>query len=274
MSSHLFDMKGHAALITASTGGIGLSIARTLAAAGADVVLNGLSDDEAAQDALEACRSHGVRASLIAADLTGDSASLAESIFAGTIAEQPNVDLLVNHAGGHQGEGAFEDIPVDLLERTLRINVVFPWLLAQRFARHWLASGVRGRMLFTGSINGRMAEQDSAAYDTAKGAVEMMVKTLCVALAPKGIRVNGIAPGIVHSPRTTWLKAHPDRAAWIRGHIPDGRIPVAEDLGASALYLLSDAAEYVNGHMLVVDGGISALQMPASPPAPGGEHNP
>ncbi len=261
--SHPFDLKGRAALVTGSTAGIGRGIADTLAAAGANVVLHGKEDDKEAQDALRACRSHGVRASLLTGDLAGTSQLLAEQICRQALESEPGLDLLVNHAGGHQGEGAFEEISAELLEQTLRINVTFPWLLAQQFARHWMRSGVRGRMVFTGSVNGRLAEPDSAAYDTAKGAVEMMVRTLCVALAPHGIRVNGFAPGIVHAPRTVWLKQQPDRAAWIRGHIPDGRIPDAVDLGATVVYLLSDAAEFVNGHMLVVDGGITALQLPS-----------
>ena len=125
-----------------------------------------------------------------------------------------------------------------------------------------LAASSAGRGLFIGSVNGRLAEVDSAAYDTSKGAIEMMVKTLAVALAPRGIRVNGLAPGLVRSEQTRWLDAQPVKAAWIAGHTPNGQIPDAAVCGPGAVYLVSDAAEHVHGHMLMVDGGMSAWQQP------------
>ena len=114
----------------------------------------------------------------------------------------------------------------------------------------------------TGSINGRLAEEGSTAYDTSKGAVEMMVKTLAVALAKDGIRVNGIAPGLVRTAATQWLDQRPAAARWLAHHTPNGQIPGAEVCGPAAVYLCSDAAAHVTGQMLLIDGGMSAWQQP------------
>ena len=90
----------------------------------------------------------------------------------------------------------------------------------------------------------------------------MMVKTLAVALAPKNIRVNGLAPGLVRTPQTSWLDERKEEADWIAYHTPNRLIPDADVCGPGAVYLVSDAAEHVHGHMLLVDGGINAWQHP------------
>ena len=125
-----------------------------------------------------------------------------------------------------------------------------------------LALTVAGPLL----VSSRLAEPNSTAYDTSKGAVEMMVKTLTVALAPKNIRVNGLAPGLVKTPQTSWIDTRPESARWIAHHTPNGQIPGADVCGPGAVYLVSDEAEHVHGHMLLIDGGMSAWQHPARGP--------
>ena len=120
-------------------------------------------------------------------------------------------------------------------------------------------------MLLIGSINGRLAEPNHAAYDTSKGGVEMMVKTLCVELAPHGIRINGLAPGLFRTPLTEPSLADPRLAQWMRVHTPNGRIPEPDVAGPAAVFLLSDLADHIQGHMLMVDGGMSAWQQPDPP---------
>jgi NAD(P)-dependent dehydrogenase (short-subunit alcohol dehydrogenase family) len=93
----------------------------------------------------------------------------------------------------------------------------------------------------------------------------MMVRTLTVELAPQGIRVNGLAPGVVITPQTNWIiDANPEKAEWVRLHTPNGQIPSADVCGSGAVYLVSDDAWHVHGHMLMVDGGMSAWQYPAA----------
>ena len=131
---------------------------------------------------------------------------------------------------------------------------------------HYLRLGtfVAG-MLLTGSINGRLAEQTHAAYDTSKGAVEAMVKTLAVELAPHGIRVNGLAPGLFHTPLTAPALENADVMKWMQLHTPNGKVPGPEVAGEAAVFLTGDAAEHIVGHMLMVDGGMSIWQQPDLP---------
>jgi NAD(P)-dependent dehydrogenase (short-subunit alcohol dehydrogenase family) len=150
----------------------------------------------------------------------------------------------------------------DRLDRTMKLNVYSYYLLAQRFARRWVEGKVAGRILCVGSINGRLAEPDHTAYDTSKGAVEMMVKSLCVSLAPHGIRVNGLAPGLFRTPLTARVLDDPRFLGWMKRHTPNGEVPGPEVCGEAAVYLLGDAARHVHGHMLLVDGGMSAWQQP------------
>src|SRR5206468_6129560 len=132
-----------------------------------------------------------------------------------SLAALPGINILVNNAGS-LFDVPFLDMDLARFEKTLRLNVSSGYFLAQRFARHWVANKTAGRVLFVGSINGRLAEQVHTAYDTSKGAVEMMVKTLCVALAPFNIRVNGMAPGLVRTPLTAVLDERPDFYRWMR----------------------------------------------------------
>lgn len=257
----MIDLKGHAALITGSSKGVGRAIAEAYAAAGANVIVHGRALTSDARETMDRCRSHGVDVSFVGADLSGPTQTVVPEVFRQAIATQPKLDILVNNAGQYF-DVPFTQMTVERFEQTMRLNVQAGYFLTQYFARHWIAAGVAGRVLFIGSVNGRLAECDSTAYDTSKGALEMMVKTLCVALAPHNIRVNGLAPGLVRTPQTAWLDSRPDKAAWLARHTPNGRIPDAAVCGPGAVYLVSDAADHVHGQMLLIDGGMSAWQQP------------
>jgi len=210
---------------------------------------------------MERCKGHVVKVAFVAGDLSGSTEAAVEAVFSAAIAAEPGIDILVNNAGAYF-DVPYLDMTLDRFEKTMRLNVASGYFLTQRFARHWIERKTAGRVLFIGSINGRLAEPVSSAYDTSKGAVEMLVRTLAVELAPHGIRVNGLAPGLVRSASTAWLDGRPDKAAWIAHHTPNGQIPDAAVCGPGAVYLVSDAAEHVHGHMLLVDGGLSAWQYP------------
>jgi NAD(P)-dependent dehydrogenase (short-subunit alcohol dehydrogenase family) len=260
----MIDLGGHVALVTGSSKGVGRAIVEALAAAGADVLIHSRSAGPGTEEVVARCRKNGVRASAVEVDLLAPPGKAAEELFERTLEAHAGVDILVNNAGQYFDLPYVEMTP-ERFERTMRLNVAAPYFLTQAFAKRWIVEGTNGRVLFVGSINGRLAEEDSTAYDTSKGAVEMMVKTLCVALAPRGIRVNGIAPGLVRTPQTSWIDEQPEKARWISDHTPNGEIPEASVCGAGAVYLVSDAAAHVHGQMLLVDGGMSAWQQPESP---------
>ncbi|MEO6435498.1 MAG: SDR family oxidoreductase [Tepidisphaeraceae bacterium] len=260
----MIDLKGHAALVTGSSKGVGKAIAEAFAQAGADVLIHGRERSGDADETIARCRSFGVRCEFVGADLTGPVETTVDALTAESLRLIPKLDILVNNAGQFF-DVKFDDMTLDRFERTITLNVTAPYFLTQRFARHWIARTIAGRVLMIGSINGRLAEPGSTAYDTSKGALEMMVKTLAVALAAKNIRVNGLAPGLVRTQQTSWINTRPQQAQWIAYHTPNGQIPAAEVCGPGAVYLCSDAAAHVTGQMLLIDGGMSAWQQPPAP---------
>lgn len=259
------DLHGRTALITGASGGIGRAIAEAYAAAGANLVLHGPHHCSEADDVVRACRARGVRASFVSSDFFLPPQQCVEQLFGGAMEAEPDIDILVNNAGGCLYSAPFEQVTYEQFEKQFRLNFVAPYFLAQRFVQHWLAHGTKGRILQVGSINGRLAECNSSAYDASKGAVEMMVKSLAAELAGQGIRVNGMAPGLVLSRITSWIKDRPEDAAWMKLHTPNHQIPGPESCAGAALFLVSDAAEHIHGHMLLVDGGMSAWQQPPRP---------
>ena len=254
-------LSGHTALITGSTQGVGAAIALAVAEAGAQVIVHGLREDAAAESICEKLEGQGKLVGAIYADLAEPLPGCVQQVFETAVQLAPNIDLLVNNAGGYF-DRPFLEMSFEAFDRTMKLNVYSGFLLTQLFARKWAEKHEGGRILFVGSINGRLAETTHAAYDTSKGAVEMMVKTLCVSLAPYGIRVNGIAPGLFVTPLTAPALADPRLLHWMEVHTPNGRVPGPDACAGAAVFLLSDSAEHIQGHMLMVDGGMSVWQQP------------
>ncbi len=261
----MLSLKGHRALVTGATQGVGRAIAVAIARAGADIVIHGLRADVEADQTRSACEAEGVRVAVVEGDLATSPVDATARLFRDAAAAMPGIDMLVNNAGTCLDTMHFLELPAEVFARTMRLNVEAPFFLTQQFAREWVARGIGGRVVFTGSINGRLAEPTHAAYDTSKGAVEMMVKTLCVSLAPKGIRVNGMAPGLVRTPLTDAFLSDPAAMRWMQMHTPSGEVPGPEVCGEAVTFLLSDAARHIHGQMLLVDGGMSTWQQPDVP---------
>ena len=221
----MIDLMGRTVFISGSTQGVGRSIALACAKAGASIVLHGLTKDEQADATLADVKQFDSKASLVTGDLVGSETAAIDRIFHSAIDANPRIDLLVNNAGTFLDK-PFLEMDFDAFDRTMRLNVYAYFFLTQRFAKRWVENNIGGRVLLIGSINGRLAEQTHAAYDTSKGAVEMMVKTLCVSLAPHGIRVNGLAPGLFNTPLTAKALGDDTTRQWMQLHTPNGRCPV------------------------------------------------
>ncbi len=256
-------LDGRTALITGGTQGVGAAIANRLASAGCDLILHGLADDEHCRRTVQSCESLGARVECVFADLSMSTEDRVAQLMTNADRFERKISLLVNNAGTFCDK-PFLEMDNTTFEKTMRLNVFAGYFLTQAFARRWIAAGESGRVLFTGSINGELAEPDHTAYDASKGAVHAMVRSLCVALAPHGIRVNAIAPGLVVTPLTA-PALNPDTLAWMKLHTPNGKVPGPEACAAAALFLLSDEAEHVHGQILMVDGGMSAWQQPDLP---------
>jgi len=260
-----FSLRGHSALVTGSTQGVGAAIAIALARAGANVCLHGLRHDAQCDAVMDVCRVSDVQIQCVTADLSNTDDAAIDRFLAAVNETMPGIDLLVNNAGTYN-DLPFLEMTRERYAKTMQLNVEAGFFITQRFARRWVAESVRGRILFTGSINGLLAEPTHVAYDASKGAVAAMVRSLCVSLAPYRIRVNAIAPGLVRTPLTNAvLSTDEDVLQWMRLHTPNGEVPGAEVCGGAAVFLLSDAAAHVHGQTLMIDGGMSAWQQPDLP---------
>lgn len=260
----MMRLDGRKALITGGTQGVGAAIAECLAKAGCDVILHGLADDEVCQESVGRCRAHGVQAEAVFQDLSLPSEQCIPQLLA-QLPDPSEIAILVNNAGTFCDK-PFLEMDAATFNRTMQLNVHAGYFLTQAFARSWVAGGVAGRVLFTGSINGVLAEADHTAYDSSKGAVHAMVRSLCVALAPYKIRVNAMAPGLVVTPLTApVLSQDPQAMEWMKLHTPNQCVPGPDACAAAALFLLSDEAEHVQGQTLLVDGGMSIWQQPDLP---------
>ena len=258
-------LNGRSALITGGTQGVGAAIALSLAKAGANLILHGLREDETALRTIAQCKSYGVRVTPIYCDLWQPLGMVLRQLGEGSLAVEPELSVLVNNAGVFIDK-PFLEMDQSTFDRTFDLNVKVGYFLTQFFAKRWIAKEVSGRVLFTGSINGLLAESDHTAYDASKAAVSSLVRSLCVALAPRNIRVNAIAPGLVRTPLTEQvLSQDEDAVRWMQLHTPNQKVPDASVCGPMAAFLLSDYAEHIHGQTIYIDGGMSAWQQPDLP---------
>ncbi|MGB1034756.1 MAG: SDR family oxidoreductase [Primorskyibacter sp.] len=249
----LFDLTGRRALITGSSMGIGLTLARGLAEAGAHVVLNARNADrlDAAADSLRAM-GHDVSTSVF--DVT-DHAAVATAVD-GIEATLGPIDILINNAG-MQFRTPLQDYPADTFAKLMTTNVTSVFNVSQAVARHMIARG-RGRMINIASVQTAMARPGIAPYTASKGAVANLTKGMATDWAPLGLNINAIAPGYFDTPLNAALVADADFSAWLEKRTPAGRWGHLDELIGAAVFLSSDAASFVNGHTMFVDGGITA----------------
>jgi len=254
-------LSGRHVFVTGSTHGVGLAIAVGLQKSGAALVGHGLRDDDAARDARSTL---GQATPFVFGDLARDMPGGVVELADAALRADDAIDTLVCNAGTY-GEPDFLETEFQTFDFTMKLNVYSQYVLVQHFARRWVERGTAGRVLLIGSINGRLAEPDHVAYDTSKGAVEAMVRSMCVSLAPRGIRVNGMAPGLFRTPLTEPALQDDRIRRWMELHTPNGKVPGPEVCAETAVFLLSDAAEHIHGQMLFVDGGMSSWQQPDPP---------
>ena len=244
-----FSLAGRTVLVTGSSQGIGHAIALGAHEAGARVIFHGKDSPPASLP----FGAHFLREDLLDPDGAGRLVRTAFGRDAG-------LDLLVCNAG------SFFDVPFLELgpatwERTFNLNARSHYFLIQAFARELAVRRRSGAVVTVCSTNGFQPEEDSTAYDTSKGALVMMTRTLAQALAPHRIRVNGIAPGLIRTPLNAWMDTQPAKVRHYEDKILQRRIGTPEDCAGAAVFLLSTASAYITGQVLVVDGGLSVGQI-------------
>lgn len=244
-----FSLSRSTALVTGSSQGIGLAIANGISAAGARIVLHGKAAPPTALP---------TGAVYLAEDLLlpGGAGELVRAAFR----VAPELDLLVSNAGSFFDTPFLATTPATW-EKTMNLNVRASYFLIQAFALELVARRRAGAVVTVCSTNGFQPEEDSTAYDTSKGALVMMTRTLAQALAPHGIRVNGIAPGLIRTPLNAWMDTDLAKVRHYEKKILQGRIGDPGDCPGAAVFLLSPAAGYITGQVLVVDGGLTTGQI-------------
>ncbi|MGV8989063.1 MAG: SDR family oxidoreductase [Cypionkella sp.] len=249
MSINLFNLSGRRALITGSSQGIGFALAKGLAAAGAEVVLNGRDTGKLAEAATQIA---GART--LAFDATQHEAvRVAIDRFEADVGA---IDILINNAG-MQYRSPLEDFPAEAFERLLQTNIASVFHVGQAVARHMIARK-RGKIINIASVQTALARPSIAPYTATKGAVGNLTKGMATDWAKYGLNCNAIAPGYFDTPLNAALVADPVFSTWLEKRTPAGRWGNVDELVGAAIFLSSDAASFVNGHILYVDGGITA----------------
>lgn len=244
----MFDLSGKAALVTGANTGIGQAIAVALATAGADVALVGRSEASETKAKIEAL---GRRAIIVTADLS--SIAPVADIIAQTLDGLGGIDILVNNAGIIRRNDAVDFTEEDW-DAVIDTNLKSLFFLSQAAAKEMIAKG-SGKIINIASMLTFQGGIRVPSYTASKSGVGGLTKAMANEWAAKGINVNAIAPGYIATNNTAALQADETRNRQIVERIPAGRWGKAEDIGGAAVFLASSAADYVNGHILAVDGG-------------------
>ncbi len=242
----LFSLAGRRALVTGGSSGIGLCIAEALGRAGADVVIVARRQAELDR-AVDRLGEHGVRVSALSADL-GDRQAVS-----GVCEAAGRIDILVNNAANNIRRPMAE-LTVEDYEQTIAVNLTAPYLLGQHVGPRMAERGW-GRIINIGSQQSVSAFGDSGVYGAAKAAIGGLTRSQAEAWSPRGVCVNTIIPGFVLTPLTEPVQAVPGRVEQLAARHMVARNGLPEDFEGAAVFLASDAAAFVTGQMLFVDGG-------------------
>ena len=252
MSNPLFSLQGKRAFITGSSQGIGLSIARALADAGAEVVLNG-RDAQKLGGAVDSLRSSGATAEGEAFDVSEEAA--VKTGIAAVLGRGP-IHILVNNAGIHRRSLLLE-MSLENWEAVLKMNLTSAFLVTRAVAPQMISAG-GGKIINICSLMSQLARPTISNYSASKGGLKMLTQSMAVEWAKYNIQANGIGPGYILTELNAPLSSDPKFDAWIKARTPAGRWGRPEELGGTAVFLASEASSFINGQIIYVDGGVAA----------------
>ena len=255
MPSDLFDLTNRTALITGSSGGLGLGIARGLAEAGASIVLNGRDMAKLAAVAAP-LRAAGLKVSVSAFDVADEKQVVAA--FEAFDADQIAIDILVNNAGVTLRKPMLQ-LQTDEWRRVIETNLTAAFIVGREAARRMIARGNGGKIVNIVSLASEVARATIAPYTSAKGGLKMLTRSMAAEWARHDIQANGIGPGYIEPEMTEALRADPKFDAWVKSRTPSARWGKPDDLIGATVFLASRASDYVNGQIIYVDGGLLAV---------------
>ena len=248
-------LQGKRALITGADSGIGQATAELFAREGADVAITYNTDAEGARETARCVEAQGRRC-LVIQDDVGNAASV-EATFAQVARELGVLDILVNNAGQAMSGMPVAEMEEAKLEQILRVNLMGPVFCAKAFIAVRRAQGGRGKIVTVSSVAQHLPTPGSAPYGMSKAGIGSFCRSLSRELAEDKINVNNIAPGLIETPMTSDRFEDPKKLEASLAHIPWHRAGQPHEIAKAALYLASDDADYVTGHTLVVDGGLT-----------------
>ena len=253
MSAPPFRLDGRLALITGSSSGIGFALARGLGEAGAALVLNGRNTPRLEQ-AAGILRGEGLQVHTRVFDVT--QAGAVQAAVDDIETTLGAIDILVNNAG-MQKRMPLQDFPLEDWHELMRTNVDSVFLVGQAVARKMIPRQ-RGKIINICSVQSEIGRPNIAPYMASKGAVKMLTKGMAIDWGPHGIQVNGLGPGYFKTELNEALVTDDKFNAWLTGRTPSRRWGEVAELAGAAVFLASDASSFVNGHVLYVDGGVTA----------------
>jgi glucose 1-dehydrogenase len=260
LMSYQISLASQTALVTGADSGIGEGIAYSMALAGANIIVNYVHNQEAAHRVIKRILNEGGNAIAVQADVSNEDQ--VKAMFHKACSQYGTVDILVSNAG-LQDDSPFSEMTLDQWQHVLHVNLTGGFLCAREAAREFLRRGpvpersnATGKIIFISSVHQVIPWAGHANYAASKGGIMLLMKTVAQELAPQRIRVNAIAPGAIKTDinRSAWQT--PEEAAKLCRLIPYDRIGEPGDIGPVAVWLASDAADYVTGTTLYVDGGM------------------
>ena len=254
-------LAGQKALVTGASSGIGRGVARALGEAGADVVVNYRSGEEAANEVVEKIEASGSRALAVRADVSQEDQ--VQAMFARMIDELGTIDILVNNAG-LQLDAPFDEMTLRQWNGVIGVNLTGQFLCAREAVREFKRRGVvpevscaAGKIVCVSSVHEVIPWAGHVNYAASKGGVMLMMKSIAQEVAPYRIRVNSVSPGAIRTPINTAAWETPEAYDRLMELVPYNRIGEVEDIGRAVVWLASDQADYVTGVSLYVDGGMT-----------------
>ncbi|NQW85301.1 MAG: SDR family oxidoreductase [Alcaligenaceae bacterium] len=254
-------LEGQKALVTGANSGIGKAVALALGAAGADVIVNYVSEKEAALEVVEAIKALGSQAHAVYADVSNEEQI--QAMFGEMFRLFGTIDILVNNAGIQQ-DAPFHELTLAQWNKVIGVNLTGQFLCSREAVREFKRRGIvpsvscaAGKILCISSVHEVIPWGGHVNYAASKGGVMLMMKSIAQEVAPLRIRVNSIAPGAVRTPINTQAWNTPQAYSDLMHLVPYQRIGEPEDIGRAAAWIVSDYADYVTGTTLFVDGGMT-----------------